>query len=323
MTALDDAHRVVPPRKDDVNTDLGFGAVVARESRQRLLNRDGTFNVRRQGASFWDSISLYHYLLNISWPRFLAYVAAAYLVTNGLFAAVYIACGPDALTGFDRGSGINRFASAFFFSVHTLATIGYGSIAPNNLAANIVVAVEALIGLLAFALIAGIVFARFARPRAHIMFSNHALIAPYRDGTAFMFRIANQRTNEIVQLEARVMLTRRRPGGGSNEREFIALDLERDRVMFFPLAWTIVHPIDQSSPLYEMTPEDFRESESEFLILLNGFDETFSQTVHARSSYTASEVAWGSRFASVFVPRHDGRIVIDIGRLHEIESVDT
>jgi inward rectifier potassium channel len=307
-------------RQSDIDSDLGFGAVVARESRRRLLNRNGTFNVRREGLRISESLSVYHFLLNLSWPRFIAYVGVAYIVTNTLFAIGYLLCGPNGLTG-DDGSH-NPFLTAFFFSVDTLATIGYGMVAPHNLAASLMVTLESLIGLLAFALVAGIVFARFAQPRAQIIFSEHAIIAPYRGVTAFMFRMVNQRASEIVNLEAKVMLARRKRDGTEADREFIALKLERERVVFFPLTWTVVHPIDKDSPLYGCGDAGLRNADAEFLVLINGFDETFSQTVHTRTSYRAGEVVWGARFKSIFnPPREDGVLSVDVRKLHEIERV--
>jgi inward rectifier potassium channel len=303
--------------------DLGFGAVVARESRRRFLNRDGTFNVRREGLKFWESLSLYHYFLTISWTKFLLFAGGAYVALNAIFAVAYVAAGAHALTSFTNETIKLRFADAFFFSVHTLATIGYGNIAPGNFAANIIVTIESLVGLLGFAVIAGIVFARFARPRAQIVFSKNAIIAPYRGMTAFMFRVVNQRSNELVELRATVMVARRKKDGvTSSDREFIPLKLERDRVVFFPLTWTLVHPIDAESPLKGMTQADLGQCDSEFLVLLNGFDETFSQTVHTRSSYKAEEVVWGARFRSVFnPPQPDGTLSVDIRKLHEIDRV--
>ena len=181
---------------------------------------------------------------------------------------------------------------------------------------------ESLVGLLGFSLVAGIVFARFARPNARIIFSDVALIAPYRDITAFMFRIVNQRSNEIVEMEAKVLLSIRRRDGDKNERDFLQLKLERERVAFFPLSWTIVHPIDSSSPMYKLSPEELRERDGEFLILLNGFDETFSQTVHTRSSYKPDEVICNARFRSILnIPDDDGLISIDIRKLHEVEML--
>jgi inward rectifier potassium channel len=310
-----------PQPPPDIDSDLGFGSVVARESRRRLLNRDGGFNVKREGLSLLHSLSAYHYFLTMSWTRFLALVSGVYLLANGLFAVAYVACGSDALTGFPAMGRGERLANAFFFSVDTLATIGYGSIAPTNTLSNVVVFFESLAGLLGFALVAGIVFARFARPMAQIVFSDKAIIAPYRGSTAFMFRIVNQRSNELVQLETQVMLTRRKRGV-DGEREFIPLKLERDTVVFFPLTWTIVHPIDEKSPLHGMTERDLLGCDSEFLILLNGFDETFSQTVHTRSSYRGDEVVWGAKFTSIFnPPKPDGTLSVDIRKLHDIERV--
>jgi len=305
----------------DPNLDLGFGSVVSRETRTRLLNRDGTFNVRREGLGAWARLNFYHYSLTISWPRFLGIVGAGYFLTNAIFALAYVACGAHALAGIADKPMFGRFLDAFFFSVETLATIGYGNIVPMTLAANVLVTVESLAGLLGFSVIAGLVFARFARPVAQIVFSRCAVIAPYRDISAFMFRIVNQKTNEIVELAATVLLTRRK-GDGAVEREYIPLKLERERVVFFPATWTVVHPIDEKSPLWGLTREALLACDSEFLVLLNGFDETFSQNVHARSSYRSDEVVWGARFRSAFnPPRPDGRLSVDIRKLDEIDRV--
>ncbi len=318
MTAFDD--RRSRTSSEDINLDLGFGAVVTRESRERLLNRDGTFNVRREGLKYWESLSLYHYFLTISWPKFMTYIVGSYIAANTLFAFGYLACGDGALTGFDKAFTFGRFGIAFFFSVETIATIGYGNIVPLTLAANVLMTIESLVGIVGFAIVAGIVFARFARPIAEIVFSRSAVIGPYRDVKAFMFRIVNQRRSELVDVRANVILARRKKGGSNLDREFVSLKLERPGVAFFPLAWTVVHPIDQSSPLWDYDEQDLRECDVEFLIMLNGFDETFSQNVHTRSSYKSSEVVWGARFRSVFnPPRPDGTISIDVRKLHEIE----
>lgn len=311
-----------PVPTDDPNLDLGFGSVVSRESRKRLLNRDGTFNVRREGLGYWEALSAYHYFLTISWPKFLGYVAGAYIVLNALFAAAFVALGSGALTGFGNEEPMERFISAFFFSVDSMATIGYGNIVPVTPSANALVAFESLVGLLGFAIIAGIMFARFARPRAEIAFSEVAVIAPYRGKSALMFRIVNKKRNEIVEMEAKVLLARRKRGGQVTDRDFIPLKLERERVVFFPLAWTIVHPIDETSPLNTCSPDDLRAMDAELLILLNGFDETFSQTVHTRSSYKVDEIVWGAKFRNMFNPLDpDGTVSVDIRKLHEFDPV--
>ena len=303
--------------------DLGFGSVVSRESRQRLLNRDGTFNVRRDGLSFLESISFYHWLLTVSWKGFLALVTAAFLAVNALFAIAYVQCGAGALRGPSGATFAPSFADGFFFSVHTLATIGYGSMSPASLAANLVVTLESMVGLFGFALATGLMFARFSRPRADIVFSEKAVIAPYRGGSGLMFRIANRRSSQLVELRAKLLLSRWPQGEGRGDREFVPLELERDRVTFFPLTWTVVHPIGETSPLLGKTEDDLKTWDAEFLILLTGFDETFSQTVHARSSYKWTELVHGARFANLFRPvGEDGVVRVDIRGLHDIERVD-
>jgi len=310
------------PPSPDPNLDLGFGSVVARESRKRLLNRNGTFNVKREGLGFLESLSAYHHLLTISWRQFLAYIVAAYLLANVIFALLYMACGPHTLSGLTGTTLSERFVQAFFFSVDTVATIGYGNIVPATFMANVLVTIESLVGLLGFSVVAGIVFARFARPVARIVFSHHAVIAPYRDITAFMFRVVNQKSNEIVEMAAKVMVARRKRDSNLAERDFTPLKLERDRVTFFPLTWTVVHPIDEDSPLWGLSAADLQDADAEFLILLNGFDETFSQTVHTRSSYKSDEVVWGAKFRSVFnPPQPDGTISVDIRKVHDVERV--
>ena len=310
-----------PPRPpvEDPNRDLGFGSVVASESRQRLLNRDGSFNVRREGLGWRAALSLYHTLLTLSWPRFLALAAALYAVINALFALAYLACGATALAGAAATGAAARFAEAFFFSVQTLSTVGYGHMVPVGLAANLVMAAESFVGLLTVALATGLAFARFSRPHARIVFSERAVIAPYRGITAFEFRIANRRRTQLNELSAKVVFARFDSGPAARRRHFDDLALERSRVAFFPLSWTLVHPIDERSPLFGLTREDLLASDAEFLILLTGVDETFSQTVHARSSYHAEEVVWNARFADIFDRGEaGGPLSIDVGRIHEL-----
>ncbi len=305
----------------DPNEDLGFGTRVADATRKRLLNRDGTFNVSRKGLSFFRSLSLYHTLLTMSWSRFFLAITAGYVVVNLFFAVVYVACGEGALSGLAGTTAAGRFAEAFFFSVQTLATIGYGRVSPTSLAANLVVTVEALVGLLAFALATGLLFARFSRPSARILFSARAVVAPYRGMTALMFRIVNERESQLIEVSAKVSMARMERADGVVARRFHELPLERRRVAFMPLHWVIVHPIDEQSPLFGIAPEAFVASDAEILVLLSGVDETFSQTVYARSSYKAAEVAWGGRFRDMFEPSVDGRVSVDVNRLHEIDGV--
>jgi inward rectifier potassium channel len=296
--------------------DLGFGSVVGGINEKRLLNRDGTFNPRRAGLPFLSSLSLYHHFLTISWPQFFSFVVGGYLVTNALFALAYLACGVDSLVGTTAAAMGNHFWRAFFFSVETLATIGYGNVTPNGLPAHLVMTAESLVGLLSFALGTGILFSRFSQPTAAIMFSGRAVVAPYRGLTAFMFRIANARSNQLVELEAKVLFSRIE----GSVRKYDQLALERATVVFFPLSWTIVHPIDEKSPLFGMTEQELFAKDAEFMILLAGTDETFSQTVHARSSYKPDEVSVGHRFVNIYNPiDEDGVVSIDIRKLSDTE----
>jgi inward rectifier potassium channel len=307
-----------PPAALDQPPDLGFGALVARESRQRLLNRDGSFNVVREGLTPFASLSIYHLLLTISWPRFLGLVTGSYLLINALFGAAYAALGPGAIAGYQAAPALSsRLLRGFFFSVQTFATIGYGQMAPASLAANLLVTVESLVGLLGFALATGLLFARFSRPIAKILYSQSALVAPYRGSTGFMFRIVNARSNQLIELQAEVLFSRRHASGA---REFHQLALERTQVPLFPLSWTVVHPITPESPLHGISEEDLLASDAEFDIILTAIDETFFQTVHSRSSYKAEEVVWNARFANILdLERDDGRLGVDISRIHDLE----
>ena len=287
------------------------------------MNRDGSFNVQRGSRLASVFGSPYHILLTIGWPAFLGVLASMYLVVAGVFALIYFAMGPGSLAESDGAFRSGSFLQAFFFSVQTFATIGYGSIVPLTRAANAVVLLQSFCSLVSVALATGLVFARFSRPIPRIRFSKRAVVAPYRGGTGFMFRIANARRNEIFDLDAIVTLARFEIVNGNRIRTFTQLPLERTRVVFFSLSWTIVHPIDETSPLWHLTPDELRTSEAEFLILLSGTDETFFQTVTARGSYTASEIEWGSRFTNIFLPpTAKGVVRIDLRLLDAIEKTD-
>ncbi len=298
--------------------DLGFGSIVGGANERRLLNRDGTFNPRRKGLPLLSSLSFYHYFLTLSWPRFFLGVVGVYAGANTLFALAYLACGSGSLVGTVPTAMGNAFWRAFFFSVETLATIGYGNVTPSGMPAYFVMTVESLAGLLFFAMATGILFARFSRPTAALRFSERAIVTPYHDITAFMFRIANARSNQLVELEAKVLFSR--IDGVS--RRYDELVLERSRVTFFPLSWTIVHPIDDASPLAGVGYDELVATDAEFMILITGTDETFSQTVHARSSYKPEEVAFAHRFVNIYNPVDARGIVsIDVRKLSNTEAV--
>ena len=312
----------VSPTGQEEFKDLGFGTEVARSARQRLLNPDGTFNVVRKGLDPFSSLSLYHWLLTISWPKFVGFITGSYMAVNALFAFAFLLCGPDALQSSTGSFAGHPFYRAFFFSVDSFATIGYGNIVPIGVAANTLVTIEALLNILGIALATGVIFARFSRPSPKIIYSRNAIVAPYRDKTALEFRIANARSNQLIEVQIQLILTKIEQSGGSTARKFYDLDLERRRVVFFALSWTVVHPIDSNSPMWGLTQQDLVDSDAEFLILLIGTDETASQTVHSRSSYKWDEVVWGAKFANMFLRNDaDGIIGMDLDRIHDIEMV--
>ena len=307
-----------PPPED--RNDLGLGAVVASQSTTRLLNRDGSFNVRRAGLGWWESQSAYHTALAMSWPKFLALSTAIYLAINGVFALAYLACGPDALVGADPAQLGGLLARAFYFSIETFATIGYGNISPVGVLPHNVMVVESLTALMSQALITGLLFARFARPNAAIRFSQSMVVAPFQGGRGLMFRLVNKRNNQIIDLTARVNASWMEPGPAGPVRRFQLLQLERPTVMFLPLAWTVVHPIDEKSPLSGLSDEDLRNRSYEFIVLITGTEETFAQQVHSRTSYRADEVVWGAKFRNIFNPPDEqGVLSVDVHRLDEFD----
>ena len=310
------------PAAQEEFKDLGFGSEVAKGTRRRLLNRDGSFNVALDGLDPWSSLSLYHWLLTISWPRFLAFIAGSYLGVNALFALAFLICGPDALQSSAGSFEGQPFFRAFFFSVDTFATIGYGNIIPVGVVPNTLVMIEALLNIVGVALATGVIFARFSRPSAKVVYSRNAIVAPYRGKTALEFRIANARRSQLINVQIQAILTKVERVGGTSLRKFYELNLERNRVVFFPLSWTVVHPIDTASPIWGLTHADLVAGDAELLVLLIATDETLSQTVHSRSSYEADEIVWGAKFANMFMRSEaEGIIGMDLSRIHDVEPV--
>jgi inward rectifier potassium channel len=285
---------------------------------RRAINPDGSFNVHRKGTRLRDE-NLYLKMIDTTWPRFFVVVVIVFLAVNIAFAAVYQAIGFDRLQGTEPEMG--QFVNAFFFSVHTLTTVGYGNVFPRGAWANSVAAIEAATGLMVFAVMTGLLYGRFSRPSARILFSKNALIAPYQDGTSVQFRITNARSNTLMNLEARVLLMTVVNKEGQLKRDFVDLELERRKVYFLPLTWTIVHPIDSTSPLYGKTTDDLAKTSTELLVLIQAFDDSFSQVVHSIYSYRYSEILWGAKFVQAFSVDPKGDLVLDLERVHELRML--
>lgn len=303
--------------------DLGFGSVVAGRSRLRFLNQDGSFNVERTGLPFFTSLNLYHIVLTMTWPTFLGIVLALYFLSNIVFGSLYALIGDGSLVDTSADPMTNTFLRSFFFSVQTFATIGYGTIHPVGVVPNLLVTVESYYSLLANALITGVVFARFARPTAKIVFSECAVIAPYRGKAGLMFRLVNGRSSQMIDVEAKVMFARFCDENGAQVRKFDALELERRKVAFFPLSWTVVHPIDENSPMWRMDEAALHRTDAEIVILLSAMDETFSQVVNSRTSYKADQIRFGSKFINIYNEmRDDQPISIDVRKLSLTERAE-
>jgi inward rectifier potassium channel len=300
--------------------DLGLGGKLSERSRVRLLNHDGTFNVRRNDFGPFHPYNAYHTLLSLPVPRLLGLMALGYLLTNLVFATLYWLCGSGALAGAAQ-SPVARFEDCLFFSVQTLATIGYGRLVPETRVANVLVAVEALVGLLGFAILSGLLFARFTRPMAKVAFSTNALIAPYEGGWALMFRLVNLRNHNLTDVHAVVSFARWVTEDGVRRREFDTLPLERDSIIFMPLHWVIVHPITDASPMRGLTAAALAEMEPEFVCLVSADDETFAQTVHAKTSYDKNDIVWGAKFSDMYIADVD-HVAIDMGRLSDFQQVE-
>lgn len=300
--------------------DLGFGTKVT-GPQSRLVNQDGSFNVVRINGSIWDRLNIYNRLITMRWLPFLSLIMAAYLTANTFFAGIYMVAGPESLVGVDDTMLNGPFWKCFFFSSQTLTTVGYGHISPNSFLISSIAAFESMLGLLAFALATGLLYGRFSRPVARVRFSKTAVLAPYLDVNAWMFRIINTRPNQLINLEITVSLSRlEEKTDGTLVRRYYNLPLERNKVSFFPTNWTLVHPITNESPLYGCTPDDLRQSDSEFLVSFQALDDTFVQMVHTRFSYRYDEIRWGQKFRSMVTQSQDMAQILNLNQLDETEE---
>lgn len=295
--------------------DLGLGEKYNSRTK-RLINKDGSFNIVKLGRELrlYDA---YQYLKNISVERLSFLLLCFYLLINVLFALLYLWCGVENLHGIDPD--LSPFLNAFFFSVHTFTTVGYGTLSPHGMAMNLVVTLEAFMGWVGFAIMTGVVFSRFSKPHVRILYSNNAVIVPHEGKKSLRFRLANKRNSVLLEMEARVMLMVQ---DASFNRHYYNLKLEQSALYFFPLSWDIVHHIDEESPLYNVTPKELEEKRAEVLILIKGYDEAFGQTVHSRFSYRFNEILWNARFKEVYNTDAEGEVVLNLLKLHETEPVN-
>jgi inward rectifier potassium channel len=301
----------------DTNFDPGFTRSYTGPLR-RAINKDGSFNVKRRGARIHD-LHIYQFLVSVSWPSFVGILLLGYLAANAGFAILYLWAGIHNLTGADASTPLDSFLSAFFFSAQTFTTVGYGTISPTGFTANTIASFEAMIGFMSFAIATGLLYGRFSRASARLVFSDTMVITQHRGSPALMLRVANRRSSTLMEVEARMLLMTVVMQGGKPTRKYDVLELEVPSVLFLPLTWTIVHPIATGTPLFGKSAEDLAALQAEVLVLVKGYDDTFRQTVHARYSYRHNELAWGRRFTPAFHIDDGGDMVVDLLKISATE----
>ena len=300
------------------NNDTGFGTNPGSYG-GRFVNKDGSYNVRKDGISVWDRFSIYHSMLDMPrWKFFLA-IIVFYVSINIMFTIIYVLLGTQDFQGFIATTEWGKIKELYFFSAETFTTVGYGRVNPIMDAANVVASFEAMLGFLSFALATGLIYGRFSRPRAHLIFSQQALIAPYKDMTALMFRLVPYKDGHtMTDVDIKVTCGLQVEENGQSTFKFFSLTLERNRVESLMMNWTVVHPIDENSPIHGFTAEDMKNSELEVYVLVRGFDDVYSNTVLERTSYTFDEIFFNAKFSPMYHESEDGKTtILEIDKIHE------
>ena len=306
--------------KTEINT--GFG-INASDYGGRFVNKDGQPNIEIRGVGFLQRISWYHTMLSLSRWKFLLIIFSFYIIINFIFAGIYYVIGVEYLNGIVSESEWGKFGSAYFFSAQTFTTVGYGHISPEGLLTSSIAAGEALVGLLSFAIATGLFYGRFSKPKAYLKFSQNAIIAPYRDITALMLRIAPYKNTTLTDAEAKLTLGMTIEENGKMVNKFFPLGLEFDKANALTLNWTIVHPITEDSPLYNFRAEDYANTNGEILIFIKAFDDMFSNNVVDRSSYTLREVVVGAKFVPMYHRNSTGnKTILDLEKLNSFVDAD-
>lgn len=301
-----------------MNNDTGFGTN-ADNYGGRFINKDGTFNLRKEGLTFIRRYSIFHYMLTLPRWRFAAILFGFYVLINLLFACLYLLIGTSELQGVIATTPWTKFKEAFFFSTETFTTVGYGRVNPVGDGANLVAALEAMSGFLSFAIATGLMYGRFSRPYAFLLFSEKALISPYKGAAGLMFRFAPYKDNHsLTDVEIRVNIGLKVMMDGSAEYRYYDLGLERTKVESLPMNWTVVHPIDGKSPLLGFAWEDMQAADVELYVLIRGFDDVYSNFVQQRTSYTFDEIEFNRKFVPMYRESRDGRTtILELHKLNE------
>ncbi len=310
--------------KKKLNTDnnTGFGTNASNYG-GRFLDKDGHANIKKKGLPFFHQISWFHTMLSLPAWKFQLIILSVFLGVNFIFASIYYFIGIEHLNGINATTEIEKFGQAFFFSAQTFTTVGYGHINPQGFLTSAIAAFEALSGLLAFALATGLLYGRFSKPKAYLKFSGNAIIAPFQDGKALMMRVVSYKNTTLTDSEARVTLGMIVDENGTSINKFFNLKLELDKINALTLSWTLVHPINEDSPLFGFTETDFKQKKGEVLVYIKSFDEMFSNKVVIRSSYTFEEVVYGAKFVQMYNHSFDDtKTVLHIDKLNTFDKVN-
>jgi inward rectifier potassium channel len=304
------------------NNDTGFGGNPDNYG-GRFVNRDGTFNVRKEGIPFFRRFSLFHTMLNLPSWKFFGALFSFYLIVNFIFATVYFFIGKNEFQGIVSTDSWGLFKEVFFFSTETYTTVGYGRVNPTGDFANSVSAIESMLGFLSFAIATGLLYGRFSKPKAFLFFSREALVSPYKSHKALMFRFASYKDNHtLTNVEIKVNAAMLVEENGKTAYKFYDLDLERSHVESLPMNWTVVHPLDQESPLNEYSSEDMKKADLEIYVSVRGFDDVYSNQVQQRTSYTSEEILFGRKFVQMYRESENGKTtIVELDRLHEHKEV--
>lgn len=308
--------------KAKTENNTGFGTN-ASDYGGRFVNKDGQPNIEIRGVSFLNRISWYHTLLRLPRWKFLFIIFGFYILINFVFAFIYFAIGVENLSGINAVSDMGKFGAAYFFSAQTFTTVGYGHISPDGVLTSSVAAAEALTGLLSFAIATGLFYGRFSKPKAYLKFSHNAIIAPYKDITALMIRIAPYKNTTLTDAEVKLTFGITTEENGKMTNKFYPLELEFSKANALTLNWTIVHPITESSPFYNFTVDDYTNINGEILVFIKAFDDMFSNTVVDRSSYTLKEVVVGAKFLPMYHRNDTGsKTILEIEKLNSFTKAD-
>lgn len=314
----------VPPINTNANQQIntGFGINNA-DYGGRFVNKDGRPNIEKRGIGILERISWYHTLLQMPRYKFFLLIFLFYILINLSFALLYTLIGLEHLEGIIAHTWSEKFGEAYFFSAQTFTTVGYGRISPKGFVTSTVAAFEALIGLLSFAIATGLFYGRFSKPKAYLRFSENALLAPFQNGLAIMMRVSPFKNNSLIDVQAKMTIGIIVEENGLPKNKFFLVDLEYEKINALTLSWTIVHPINEKSPFYKFTADDFANTRAEILVFVTAFDDMFSNTVAARTSYTLKELIIGAKFLPMYHRNNDqNKTILELDKLNSYKSVD-